>query len=268
MYRACRELGFASVNFDLIYGLPEQTPESFRRSMEAVVELRPDRVAVYSFAYVPWMRAQQKYIDVERLPAPEVKLLLFGIARDTLLSAGYVPIGMDHFALPGDEMVAAMLRGRLGRNFMGYTVRLGSDMVGVGVSSIGDVRGCMPQNVKKLSRYYEALDAGRLPVERGCLLDRDDEIRRAVILSLMCNFTLDVAEIERRFGIDFAAYFAPELAELRAPDGPVGHGFAEVAPDRIRVVGCGRLFVRNVCMIFDRYLRRKTGGAPVFSQTV
>jgi oxygen-independent coproporphyrinogen-3 oxidase len=268
VYAACRELGYLSINLDLIYGLPLQTPESFDRTMQSVVELRPDRLAVYSYAYVPWLKAHQKRIEVDDLPSPEVKLRLFCIARERMLEAGYVPIGMDHFALPSDEMAAAVTRRALHRNFMGYTVKIGSDMVGVGVSAIGDVRSSFAQNEKKLSTYYEALDAGRFPIERGYVLDADDRIRREVIRQLMCNAWLDRADIERRFGIDFGRYFADELAELSAPDGPAAHGFVEVGPEHLAVVGDGRLFLRNVCMTFDRYLRRKDPSARMFSRTV
>jgi oxygen-independent coproporphyrinogen-3 oxidase len=267
-FEYCRKLGFHSINVDLIYGLPLQTPEAFDRSMDVVLELRPDRVAVYSYAYVPWIKSNQKRIDPAQLPGPEAKLRLFCIARERFLAAGYVQIGMDHFALPGDELATAVRNRRLFRNFMGYTVRMGTDMVGVGVSSIGDVRGAFAQNVKKLSEYYEALDAGRFPIERGYRLDRDDLIRRDVITRLMCNFYLDTLEVERAFAIDFARYFATELSELAAPDGPVSHGFLEIHPGHLEVVGPGRLFVRNIAMAFDRYLRTKKTDKPVFSRTV
>jgi len=268
LYEYCRELGFGSINLDLIYGLPLQNPGTFARSMETVLDLRPDRVAVYSYAFVPWLKAHQKRMDVDALPTPRVKLHLFSIARSRLLTAGYVQIGMDHFALPDDELVRAMNRGKLHRNFMGYTVTMGSDMIGAGTSAIGDVRGALAQNVKKLSSYYRALDAGKFPIERGRERDKDDEIRRDVILQLMCNFTLDRKAIEERFGIDFDRYFADELAELRAPDGAVQHDFLRIEPDRLEVVEHGRLFVRNICMVFDRYLRTKRNEAPVFSRTV
>jgi oxygen-independent coproporphyrinogen-3 oxidase len=151
---------------------------------------------------------------------------------------------------------------------MGYTVKMGSDMVAVGVSGIGDVRGAFAQNEKKLSRYYEVLDEGRFPVERGYALDRDDLIRRETITRLMCNLWLDTKAIEREFGIVFAEYFAPELAALRAADGPMSHGFVVIEPDHLEVVGLGRFFVRNLAMIFDRYLDSRSGGKPVFSRTV
>ncbi len=268
LFEACRRLGFESVNLDLIYGLPLQTPDSFERNIEVLLALRPDRVALYSYAHVPWIRAQQKYIRPEDLPSAETKLRLFSIGRERMLEAGYVQIGMDHFALPGDEMARAVAERRLTRNFMGYTVRKGSDMVGAGVSAIADVRGSYAQNAKKLPAYYAALEAGRLPVERGYRLSPDDRIRREVITRLMCNFSVAKTEIEESFGIVFDRYFEAELAELRAPDGLLASGFVELLPDRIEIVGNGRLFVRNVAMVFDRYLREKRPEALVFSRTV
>ena len=267
-YDLGRKLGFASINLDLIYGLPLQTVPKFGRTVDAVAQMRPDRVALYSYAHVPWIRAQQKSIDPADLPSPEDKLALFLDARERFLAAGYVEIGMDHFALPSDELAEARRNRRLHRNFMGYTVKMGSDMVAVGVSGIGDARGAFAQNEKKLSRYYEALDAGRFPIERGYALDPDDLIRRETIARLMCNLWLDTQAVEREFDIKFADYFAKEIASLQAPEGPVAHGFVAIAPDHIEIVGLGRFFVRNVAMIFDRYLESRTSGKPVFSRTV
>lgn len=268
LYGIVRELGFHSINLDLIYGLPVQTAQTFGRTIDVVLELRPDRVALYSFASVPWVKANQKQLDMTFAPTPEEKLALFVLAREMFLNAGYVQIGMDHFALPSDELALARGEERLHRNFMGYTVQMGTDMVGVGVSAIGDVRGGFAQNVKKLPAYYRALSAGLFPIERGYRLDRDDVIRREVITRLMCNFQLDRREIERKFGIDFETYFAVELAELTGPEGPVSQGLMEVDSERLRVVGDGGLFIRNFCMVFDRHLRNQPGGQPVFSRTV
>ncbi|HEX5041677.1 MAG TPA: oxygen-independent coproporphyrinogen III oxidase [Candidatus Polarisedimenticolaceae bacterium] len=268
LYEMARAMGFHSVNMDLIYGLPRQTPESFARAIDTLLGMRPDRVAVYSFALVPWIKAQQKYIDPRELPAPETKLRLFCIAREKFLTAGYVAIGMDHFALPEDELARAIENRTLHRNFMGYTVKMGADMVGLGVSAIGDVAGSFAQNVKKLSQYYAALEGGRFPIERGYSLDEDDKLRRDVITRLMCTFHLDIPEIEERHRIHFQRYFAQDLAALAAPDGPVAHGFLEIHRDRLEVVGDGRLFVRNVCMAFDRYLRAKNLEKPTFSRTI
>ncbi|MBD3162869.1 MAG: oxygen-independent coproporphyrinogen III oxidase [Candidatus Eisenbacteria bacterium] len=265
-FRACREIGFPSINVDLVYGLPRQTVATFRENLRDVAALRPDRVAVYSFAHVPWIRPNQRRIDPETLPDAETKLRLFFEARDAFLRAGYRQIGMDHFAVPEDELAVAQAEARLHRNFMGYTVMPAADQIGFGISAIGDVRGSFAQNAKKLSVYEAALSGDRLPIEKGYVLDRDDEIRRAVILALMCNFRLAHAEIERRFEIRFADYFARELAELEEPR---RHGFVRLPDDRIEVTDSGRLFVRNLCMVFDRHLREKSpGGRPVFSRTV
>ncbi len=266
LYRYCREIGFPSINFDLVYGLPLQTVNTFRRNLDQVVALRPDRVAVYSFAFVPWIKGNQKSTDPAMLPSREVKLELFLQALEAFTAAGYRQIGMDHFALPEDELAVAQREGRLHRNFMGYTVMPAADQIGLGISSIGDLRGAFAQNVKKLSAYYKAIDAGRLPVERGYILDEDDKIRRYVIARLMCNFRLETADVELRFGIRFAEYFAEELRELAALQ---GNGFVEFDPSRLEVTELGRLFIRNVCMVFDRYLRRKLAeDRPVFSRTV
>ncbi len=265
LFDMARAYGFASINIDLIYGLPLQTAPSFARTIEAVLAMRPDRVAVYSFAHVPWIRGNQKRIRPEDLPPAALKIELFAEARAGFLGAGYRQIGMDHFAVPGDELARSAAAGTLHRNFMGYTTKPAADMVGVGVSAIGDVQGAFAQNVKKLSTYYAAIDAGRFPIERGFVLSEDDRLRRHVITNLMCNFKVDRREVDRRYGVRFAEYFAAELAELES--GPVVHGFVEVGPDVIRVTPAGRLFVRNVCMTFDRYLQNKTG-TPVFSRTV
>jgi oxygen-independent coproporphyrinogen III oxidase len=268
MYDLGRERGFASINLDLIYGLPLQTVPKFGRTIDIVTAMRPDRVALYSYAHVPWIRAQQKWIEPKDLPTPEDKLRLFLDARDRFLAAGYVEIGIDHFALPADELADARRNRRLHRNFMGYTVKTGSDMIAVGVSGIGDVRGAFSQNEKKLSRYYEVLDQGLLPVGRGYPLDRDDLIRREVITRLMCNLWLDTRGVEREFGIVFSDYFSGELAALNAADGPASHGFVAIEPDHLEVIGLGRFFVRNVAMTFDRYLEGRSSGKPVFSRTV
>jgi oxygen-independent coproporphyrinogen-3 oxidase len=175
---------------------------------------------------------------------------------------------MDHFALPDDELSVAARGRALHRNFMGYTTRPAPDMVGFGMSSIGEVAGAFVQNHKSLTRYYDALDAGGLPVERGYPLDADDERRRAVILALMCNFHLSVADWEARFGRSFAAEYAAEIAELAAPGGPAEHGFVRVTPGALEVTPVGTLFVRNLAMVFDRHLRAKRGDRPAFSRTV
>jgi oxygen-independent coproporphyrinogen III oxidase len=266
LHELLRAAGTESINFDFVYGLPQQTPLSFRRTIERAVELRPDRVAVYSYAFVPWIKAHQKQIHLEDLPPREVKLELFGIAFELFTAAGYVQIGMDHFALPTDSLARAARERTLHRNFMGYTTHPAQDSIGFGVSAIGELGGAFAQNTKKLTRYEEALAQGLPPVERGFERSPDDVIRRDVIQSLMCNFHLDVRAIERAHGIDFASYFAPSLEEL--DEGPVAHGFVVRDADAIDVTEAGRLFVRNVCMAFDAYLKRHEGDGPRFSRTV
>jgi oxygen-independent coproporphyrinogen III oxidase len=266
LFDAARQLGFESINVDLIYGLPLQTRRSFGRAVDTVIRMRPDRVAVYSFAHVPWIRGHQKRLNPTDLPVAERKIELFVEAMERFTAAGYQQIGMDHFALPDDELARASAAGRLHRNFMGYTTRPAPDMIGAGVSSIGDVSGAFAQNTKKLSTYYAALDAGRFPIERGYLLDADDHVRRHVIAELMCNFRVDMRQVERRFNIGFVSYFAGEIEELAS--GPARDGFVRIGADVLEVTPLGRLFVRNVAMLFDRHLRARASEKPVFSRTI
>ena len=269
LVECARREGYSSVNLDLIYGLPYQTVAGFRRTIEQVLEIRPDRVAVYSFAYVPWIKAHMKHLPEDSLPDAALKLELQALTLDAFTRGGYRQIGMDHFALPEDELSRAVEGRRLHRNFMGYTVQSARDMVAVGISGIGDLQGAYVQNVKKLPEYDAALAAGRFPIERGYRLDADDRVRRHVITQLMCNFHLDVREVERSFGIVFAETFASELARLTGPDSPAHHGLVTVSPGAIDVTPLGRRFVRNVCMEFDRYLQaRSSSERPVFSRTV
>ena len=267
LYDYARSIGFNSINLDLIYGLPRQNLPSFERTLSAVTAMRPDRIAVYSYAHVPWLRPHQKHIEVSELPQREAKLQLIGAAIESFVSAGYMPIGMDHFALADDELAVAARERRLHRNFMGYTTRRATDMVGVGLSAIGDVAGAFAQNVKKLPAYYAALDAGHFPIERGYALTDDDSIRRQVITELMCNFFVDRRRIETKFGIDFDQYFGSELETLTAPGGPVSDGFLQISPQGLEVADGGRLFVRSICMHFDRYLGRHAD-RPTFSRTI
>jgi oxygen-independent coproporphyrinogen III oxidase len=265
LFDRARALGFGSINLDLVYGLPLQTAECFDFTLEQVIRLKPDRVACYSFAHIPWIRGNQRRIEKDALPNAEQKFNLFGSAIRAFGRGGYHMIGMDHFALPGDEMARAAASRTLHRNFMGYTVMQAAGMIGFGVSSIGDLAGAYAQNTKKLSRYTKAIDEGVLPIEKGYLLTADDHIRRDVITRLMCNFHLDLKGVEERHGLVFADYFAEELKALEEP---VGHGFVKLTSDAIEVVGAGRLFIRNVCMIFDVHTREKRGERPMFSRTV
>ena len=267
LYAYARAAGFESINVDLIYGLPRQTPATFRETLASVVEMRPNRIAVYSYAHVPWLRPNQKEINQADLPDANVKFELFGSAVETFLGAGFSQIGMDHFALPDDELATAARERRLHRNFMGYTTRPAPDMVGVGVSAIGDVRGAFAQNEMKLPRYYQAIDAGAFPIERGYVLSRDDQIRRYVIGQLMCNFHLERQAVDELFGVDFSTYFVNELEALAGPGGPVRDGFLSIDENALMVTAQGRLFVRNICMAFDKYLPTHSG-RPVFSRTI
>jgi oxygen-independent coproporphyrinogen-3 oxidase len=262
-----RERGYRGINVDLIYGLPLQTPDTFGETVERVIDMAVDRVACYSFAFVPWIRGHQRKLEERELPSRDVKVELFAVVREKLLAAGYVPIGMDHFAKPEDELARARKEGCLRRNFQGYAVIPGDDVLGFGLSAIGDVRGAMFQNEKKLSRYRDRVQAGRLPAARGIVRSRDDEIRADVIHRLMCNFVIDEKAVEKRWGIDFGDYFASDL-DLLLPYRD--EGLLILEPGSIRATGAGELFVRNLAMCFDRYMRENHGGEkePVFSRTV
>jgi oxygen-independent coproporphyrinogen-3 oxidase len=261
-----QRLGFRGINVDLIYGLPHQTPASFGETLDSVIALSPDRLAIYSFAFLPWLKGNQKRLGEDVLPSGDAKIVLLLLARERLLAAGYRAIGMDHFAKPDDELSVALDEGRLTRNFMGYSVQDAPEMIGLGVSAIGRVSGAYAQNHKKLSEYYAALDAGRFPVERGYALSADDRVRADVIHALMCSFAVDTAAIERRHGVVFGEYFGPELRRLSEF---AAEGLVEVEPGGIRVTPLGQLFVRNLAMCFDRYLAAAERSArPRFSRTV
>ena len=262
-----RRRGYRGINVDLIYGLPLQTPKSFEETVEQVIDMGVDRVACYSFAYVPWLRGHQKKLDTSELPSTEVKAELFALARERFLTAGYEPIGMDHFARPDDELARAKKERRLKRNFQGYAVVPGDDVIGFGISAIGDVRGALIQNEKKLSRYAETIEANRLPVVRGIVRSRDDAIRGDVIHSLMCNFVIERGDVEAAWNIDFGEYFSEALERLeRYRD----EGLVSIDRERIRATPIGELFVRNLAMCFDRYMWEKHAGSdkPTFSRTV
>jgi oxygen-independent coproporphyrinogen-3 oxidase len=260
-----RSLGFSSVNIDLIFGLPYQTPESFARCVDtAIEELSPDRVAAFSYAHVPWIKPHQRALEGLRLPRGWQKFEIFAAAAERFLAAGYRFIGMDHFAKPGDELSRALDQGALHRNFMGYTVLPASDLLGVGVTAIGDVAGRYVQAEKNLARYRRALEQGVLPVERGLERSAEDELRGAVIRRLICAFGLDFAWVRERFGIEPRAAFARELSELESF---AADGLLALRPDGIEVLPRGRFFIRNICMPFDAYLRKETG-KPIYSRTV
>ena len=250
--RAGRAHGFRSINMDLIFGLPKQTLEGFANSLERVIECDPDRIALYSYAHLPSLFKPQRRIDEADLPAPEAKLQLMTSAIERLGAAGYVHIGMDHFAKPTDELAVAQRQGRLVRDFQGYSAGGDCDLVGFGVSSIGKVGPTYCQSVKALDEYYQLLDANELPVLRGIELSQDDLVRRAVIQAIACHFALAKESIEIAYLIDFDDYFA---AELRSLERLADDGLVELDDEWITVTPRGRLLVRAVCMVFDKYLR-------------
>ena len=247
-----RAAAFRSVNFDLIYGLPKQTLDSFNATLDRVVALDPDRIALYSYAHLPTIFKPQRRIADADLPSAEAKLQIMTLAIGRLTRAGYVYIGMDHFARPDDDLAVAQRRGRLQRNFQGYSTFPESDLVGLGCSAIGKVGPTYYQNHKRLDEYTAALDAGRLPVARGLELGHDDLVRRAVIQALACHFRLSMESIELAYLVDFKDYFAREMADLRRLQ---DEGLVDLSEDWITVTPRGRLLVRVVCMVFDRYLR-------------
>lgn len=260
----CREERFEGINIDLIYGLPEQTPATWRKTIETVIGIRPDRLAVYSYAHLPDMIKHQKKLEGIPRPTGHDKFELFAIARELFLDAGYRAIGMDHFALPTDELARALDERRLHRNFMGYTVVPADDMVGFGVSAIGEIGGAYAQNEKRPVLYYGALDEGRFPTHTGIALSHDDEVRRWVIRQLMCNFHLDFAALQARYGVVYGEYFAEEEAGLASL---YAEGFLARHADHLEVLPLGQAFVRNICMVFDAFLR-KPDTFRQFSRTV
>ena len=254
---AARREGYKSISVDLIYGLPHQSVASFSRTLEEIIDVSPDRLSVFNYAHLPQMFKVQRQIDPAALPAPAEKLAILQLVIQRLTGAGYVYIGMDHFAKPDDELARAQRAGTLYRNFQGYSTHAHCDLLAFGMTAIGMVGDSYSQNAKTLDGYYAALDAGRLPVFRGVILDQDDKLRRAVITRLLCNFVLDFGAVEAEFGLDFESYFALELAELAAM---ARDGLLELDRDGIRVLPAGRLLIRNICMTFDRYLRRQEEG--------
>ena len=249
---AARANGFVSVNADLIYGLPRQTVAGFTQTLDKVITASPDRIALYSYAHVPHLFKPQRSIDIDTLPPAETKLAILALAIEKLGAAGYIYIGMDHFAKPGDELAIAQAERKLHRNFQGYSTKPDCDMLAFGVSAIGKVGASYVANVKTLDEYYKHLDAARLPVMRGMELDADDLMRRDVIQKLMCNFELDFDAIGREYGIRFQDYFAADLAALKPL---AADGLVELDGQSVKVTARGRLLVRTVAMQFDKYLR-------------
>jgi len=249
---AARENGFVSTGVDLIYGLPGQTLDSFDATLATLIRLAPDRVAIYHYAHLPKQFMPQRRIDEAMLPTAEVRPQLLRLAIDRLHEAGYVHVGMDHFARPDDELAQAQRHGRLQRNFQGYSTHAGCDLLGLGVSAISRVGASFAQNHRTIESWTQAIDDGELPVMRGLNMTADDSVRSAVIGALMCHFELSIEAIESAYAIDFKKYFSAELDELAELEAA---GLLTIEPDWIAITPRGRLLVRAVCMVFDRYLR-------------
>lgn len=249
---AARERGFESVNVDLIYGLPKQSPESFDRTLAQVVELKPDRIALYAYAHLPERFKPQRRINTLELPTGGAKISMLSRSLAAFMGAGYVYVGMDHFALPDDALAVAKRQGRLHRNFQGYSTQPDCDLIALGVSSIGRIGATYSQNAKTLEEYYDALDHGNFPVVRGLALSRDDLVRRAVIMALMCQGHVQFESIDLAYLVDFRSYFAKEMDALQAL---AEQGLVELEESGIQVTQKGWFFVRAVAMVFDRYLQ-------------
>jgi oxygen-independent coproporphyrinogen-3 oxidase len=268
LIESARAVGFEGVNVDLIYGLPHQSAQSFYETVATIIRLNPDRLAVYNYAHVPWMAPWQSYMNQEAMPKGTEKYAIFRQATKQFLEAGYVYIGMDHYAKPDDEMARAWEEDSLHRNFMGYTVRAGqAELVGLGLSAISSWKGHYSQNVKKLSQYEAAISSGTLPTWRGYALSDDDLLRQAVIMQLMCQNRLDFASIDARFGIHFETHFAEALNALKPLE---ADGLLTIKHRRIEFSPLGRIFSRNIAMPFDAYLHGQIAGTqkPLFSKTL
>ena len=259
LIREARAVGMRSVSVDLIYGLPYQTRESWARTLDLIVSAAPDRIAAYSYAHLPERFKAQRHIDAAHLPGARDKLALLALTVSRFTAAGYDYIGMDHFALPGDELAVARRQGTLHRNFQGYATRGQLELVGLGMTSIGSLDDSYSQNARRLDDYYALLAAGRLPIEKGLRMSAEDRLRRDVIMGLMCRDGVDYSDIEARHGIAFRQHFAAELERLRALE---HDGLVERDDNGIRVTGAGRLLLRPIAMVFDAYLAAAATGAP------
>ncbi len=251
---AARKQGFRSTSIDLIYGLPLQTATTFAETLDKVLAVSPDRFSIFNYAHMPARFKTQRQINDADMPSPEVKLDILQMTGNKLIEAGYVYIGMDHFAKPDDELAIAQREGHLYRNFQGYSTHSDCDLVGMGITSIGRVGDAYIQNVKALNDYDDLINQEKLPVFKGVDLTEDDKLRRAVITQLICHFELDFCTIERQFDIVFAEYFSPELKRLKAMQ---TDGLLTAAENKIQVQTAGRLLIRNICMVFDKYLAKK-----------
>lgn len=259
-----RELGYHSINLDLIYGLPFQTVDSFADTVDKIIDISPDRIAVFNYAHVPWMKKHMALIHPEDIPAPETKLEILKMTIEKLTSAGYVFIGMDHFAKPDDELTIAMHEKKLYRNFQGYSTNAGADLYAMGITSISQLKNIYAQNYKTEKEYYNSLDNEKLPTAKGYRLTEDDHIRREVIMRLMCDFEIDFKKIENQFKINFKEYFAWGLNNLKEM---VADDLLDITDTGIKVKNMGRMLIRNIAMNFDGYIERKEDKAK-YSRTV
>ncbi|WP_457564734.1 oxygen-independent coproporphyrinogen III oxidase [Caminibacter sp.] len=259
-----RNAGIDSINIDLIYGLPYQSLETFKKTLGLVKELNPDRLAVFNYAHVPWLKKGMRKIDETTLPTPEEKLKIFKYTIDFFESNGYKMVGMDHFAKPDDELFKAIEKGELHRNFQGYTTKGGADLMGFGLTSISETDRAYFQNYKDLKNYEKAIDEGRLPVFRGVILNDEDVIRKYIIMEMMANFSFDIKRFEEKFGIDFREKFKNELSELQEF---VDEGVVEITDDKIKVNKTGTLLIRNIVLPFDEYFKRMKN-QKVFSKSI
>jgi oxygen-independent coproporphyrinogen-3 oxidase len=259
-----RELGYQSINLDLIYGLPFQTVDGFAKTVDKIIDINPDRIAVFNYAHVPWMKKHMALIHQEDIPAAEIKLEILKMTIGKLVNAGYEFIGMDHFAKPDDELSVAMREKKLYRNFQGYSTNAGADLYAMGITSISQLKNVYAQNYKTEKEYYSALDNEKLPTVKGYKLTEDDHLRREVIMKLMCNFELDFSPIEEQFNIDFKKYFAwglNNLKEMEVDD------LVEISDKGFKVKNMGRMLIRNIAINFDGYIERKEDKAK-YSRTV
>jgi len=257
-----RENGFKSISIDLIYGLPRQSKDTFKETLESVKELLPDRISLFNYAHLPQLFKPQRRIDIEELPSPSEKLDIFHYSLEYLIEIGYTYIGMDHFALPEDPLAIAQSKGNLYRNFQGYSTHSECDIVGLGLSSIGQVADSFSQNEKSLDKYYKVLESGQLPIVKGLIINQDDKIRRELIMELICHFEINISSLEKRYSIKFANYFASSLEKLSEMQ---NDGLIEMKNDSLKVLDKGRILVRNICMIFDNYLESSDAK---FSKTI
>ncbi len=260
-----RKYGIKSINIDLIYGLPHQSLESFSRTLELVRSLDPDRLAVFNYAHVPWMKKTMRKIDETTLPHPSEKLKILKHTIDYLILEGYKMVGMDHFAKPDDELFLAIAKGQLHRNFQGYTTKGGSDLLGIGLTSISEGEDFYSQNFKEMESYESAIDGGHLPTHRGVRLNEDDKIRKALIMEMMSNFSLNIKRLEERFGIDFKNYFDSELKELSEF---VDAELLEMSDEKISANETGAMLIRNIVLPFDVHTKRYKESERRFSKTV